>query len=171
MISKDSKTRKGQRSISERIRQHSSPAMVVAVIALAFAMVGTAAATSVIGNGGAQSAKKKKAKRGPRGPKGPAGPQGLAGTNGVSGYVEVSTGSAYDSTSPKTAPHAQCPAGKKLMGGGVVITSDSDTTPVAVVESGPNTAGGTYWLGKGIETAATGESWNVQVTAYCANVN
>jgi hypothetical protein len=86
MSSNDSDPGQGHRSIGELIRRHSSPAMVVALIAVAFATVGTAAATSVIGNDGAQSAKKKKAKKGPRGP---AGKQGPAGANGAAGTARA----------------------------------------------------------------------------------
>ena len=89
----DSKRGTRRHSFGWPIR-HPSPSMVVAIIALAFAMVGTATATNVlIGNGGngAQVSAKKKAKPGPPGPpgqtgaQGPAGAAGTAGTNGTNG--------------------------------------------------------------------------------------
>lgn len=127
MNSNDSGPGQGHGSIREMIRRHSSPAMVVALIAVAFATVGTAAATSVIGNDGAQSAKKgKKGPRGPAGPKGPAGANGADGTarayarvdnpcatstacaidhaKGISGARHTSTGGLFCITAPGISP-------------------------------------------------------------------
>jgi hypothetical protein len=74
------------------IRRHLrlSPAGVIAVIALVFAMIGGAFATSNSGSPGSASAFKKKTKRligpaGPRGPKGAMGPVGPAGSQGPVG--------------------------------------------------------------------------------------
>jgi hypothetical protein len=66
--------------------------MVVAVIALVFAAVGSAAATKVLVLHGPRQVERvvvykkgAKAKRGPRGKRGPAGPKGAAGLNGGPG--------------------------------------------------------------------------------------
>lgn len=70
----------------KRLASHRpSPAMVVALIALFFAVSGAGYAATKLsnGNGGPKAkASKKKSKAGPRGP---AGPQGAAGANGAAG--------------------------------------------------------------------------------------
>jgi hypothetical protein len=63
----------------------SSPATVIAVVALVFAMLGGAYAASNSSNGGKATASAKKAKRGPRGPKGPKGDPGPVGPIGATG--------------------------------------------------------------------------------------
>jgi hypothetical protein len=67
-------------TIGRRLRL--SPAGVVAVIALVFAMAGGAFAANNQGQGASASAK---AKKGPRGPKGATGPAGAAGAQGPAG--------------------------------------------------------------------------------------
>jgi hypothetical protein len=68
-----------------------SPAMIVAIVALVFAITGSAAATRVLVSGGGSGAeapaKRKKApsKRGPRGFRGPRGLTGPAGPQGIPG--------------------------------------------------------------------------------------
>ena len=131
----------------------------------AIAVVSTAVAGGLNGPG-ANVAKKKK---GPRGPAGPAGPPGAAGANGVSGYQVITATAPYNSTSPKTT-NPSCPAGKQLLGGGTVITHDSSGDPIALTGDGPNPLGSsTTWFAEGVETTATGSSWNMQTTIYCGN--
>src|SRR6266508_1778129 len=68
-------------------------ATVIALVALVFSIVGTAAATQVLVKKGTRTVVVKqpaahiaaKGKRGPRGPAGPAGPQGAAGAPGSLG--------------------------------------------------------------------------------------
>ncbi len=112
------------------------------------------------------------AKRGPRGPAGPPGPAGAApgavGANGFTGRVEVNGSAPYNSTSPKHA-EATCPAGKVLIGGGAIQTSDTLNTPVALKNNGPVSTGSTTWYADGYETTATAENWNIQLTIWCAN--
>jgi hypothetical protein len=142
MSSNDSDPGHEHGSIGELIRRRSSPAMVVALIALAFATVGTAAATSVIVNDGAQSAKK--AKKGPRGPAGPKGPAGANGTNGTDGtaraYARIDNPCATSSTC--VIDHAKGISGARhtSTGGLYCITAPgiapSTTTHVAAVDSG-----------------------------------
>jgi hypothetical protein len=70
------------------LRRNVSPATVIAVIALVFAMVGGAVAASSDGGKATASADGKRGPRGPkgaRGPVGPAGPQGPAGAPGAAG--------------------------------------------------------------------------------------
>ena len=73
-------TSKRKRGRIGALSRRPSPAMAVAIIALVFAMVGTAAATQALNRGGAQtSKKKKKSKPGPQGPQGVPGPAGAPG--------------------------------------------------------------------------------------------
>lgn len=165
MSSSSPDTRRG--SLSRAARRH--PATVIAVIALAFSMVGTAAATQALNENGANAAKKKKGKAGPRGPAGPPGATGATGPSGFTGRVEINDSAPYNSTSPKVASAATCPPGKVIIGGGAIVTKDSATTPVALTASGPPSAGATSWYAEAYETTATGDSWNIQVSLYCAN--
>lgn len=95
---------------SLRARLRPSPAMVVAVVALVFAMVGGAVAASSQSGAGksAATSKKKTGKRGPKGPRGPAGPIGLTGPTGPAG--------APGSTGPAGPLLESLPAGKTLKG-------------------------------------------------------
>lgn len=70
--------------------------------------------------------------------------------------------------SPKHA-EATCPAGKVLIGGGAIQTSDTLNTPVALKNNGPVSTGSTTWYADGYETTATAENWNIQLTIWCAN--
>lgn len=85
------------------IRSHLrlSPAGVIAVVALVFAMVGGAFAANDSGTGAATAskAKSKKGPPGPRGPKGatgPAGAQGIPGANGKDGAAGASGKNGID---------------------------------------------------------------------------
>jgi hypothetical protein len=101
-----------------RVRRHLTPSVLIALLALVFAVTGGAfAATGAgAGNGGGRAnnnkalsfsagASKSKGTRGPRGPRGVAGPAGKNGTNGVNG-----------------APGATGPAGPKGETGAVGAT-------------------------------------------------
>src|SRR5262245_4805356 len=82
------------------MRPRPSPAMIVAVVALIFALIGTAAATQVLVKRettkvvAEKAAKKKRGPAGPPGPAGAAGAQGLQGAQGIPGPVGPSTGPA-----------------------------------------------------------------------------
>jgi hypothetical protein len=106
-----------------RRRLRLSPATTVAVIALVFALVGGAYASSNSGGSGkaTTSAKKNKTIRGPRGPKGPAGPQGPAGAAGPAG-ANGSNG-ANGSAGPVGATGPTGPSGKN----GTSVTSTEFT--------------------------------------------
>ena len=65
-------------------RRRPSPAMAVAIVALVFAMVGTAAATQALHRDGAQTSKKKA-----KSVRGPAGPAGANGANGADGTARA----------------------------------------------------------------------------------
>lgn len=55
---------------------------------------------------------------GPQGMQGPAGPPGANGANGVSGWQRVSVDWAMPAVGTKIGAFAECPAGKKALGGG-----------------------------------------------------
>lgn len=70
-------------------RRRPTPAMAVAILALVFAMVGTAAATQALHQGGAHASKKKKKSKPIRGPAGPPGANGTNGANGADGTAKA----------------------------------------------------------------------------------
>lgn len=78
--------------------------------------------------------------RGPEGPQGPTGPQGPAGEDGVSGY-EIVSRTHFDSFSngQSRTYTMDCPAGKRVIGGGVVEYSGITATQgdLWVAFSGP----------------------------------
>jgi hypothetical protein len=98
-------------------------------------------------------------------PPGPAGPQGPAG---VSGIQTISGSGASNSTSPKTQQQ-DCPAGKRAVGGGAVITGALTNTFLSV--SRP-TDPGTGWTATGREsTGGNPGAWAVQTWVICAAVS
>jgi hypothetical protein len=112
--------------------------------------------------------------QGPAGPAGPAGPQGLQGpAGGLSGYQVV--------VAPINAPvgvlighAADCPAGKRVTGGGFFAESARTGVQWIVVSSRPGTDpfNPTVWSRWGVEARhnATSEQTLV-VYAVCAAVN
>ena len=81
------------------------------------------------------------------------------------GLETISTQSANDSTGAKVLS-ANCPAGKRLLGGGARIVGAAGL--VAVDESYPLTA--TQWRATATEIVATGVNWYVNAYAICATV-
>ena len=59
--------------------------------------------------------------QGPQGPVGPAGAQGPAGPAGAAGYEVVSVNVEHNFFVTDEAVTAQCPAGKKVLGGGHIM--------------------------------------------------
>jgi hypothetical protein len=97
----------------------------------------------------------------------PAGPAGPQGPPGASGYQLISGSGASNSTSPKTQQQ-NCPAGKRTVGGGAVITGTSTNTFLSI--SRP-TDPGTGWTATGQEsTAGNAGNWAVQTWVICATV-
>ena len=96
-------------------------------------------------------------------PHGPTGPQGPPG---VSGREQIASETPLTSGSPKNLT-ATCPAGKKVLGGGVEI-SGAGRARVTAVENHP--AGDNAWEAEAWEAVATGATWKVVVHAICATV-
>jgi hypothetical protein len=166
-----------------------SPAMVVACIALFAAMGGTGyAATQLVeGQSQATASKVKKGKRGPRGKRGPVGPQGPTGPTGptgatgqvgaqgppgLAGLVRVSSESAFNSLTPKSAT-ATCPAGKNVVGtgwentGGIV--GENENKEILADEVIPNSTLTSVTVTT-YETDTTAETWSTRAYAICATV-
>jgi hypothetical protein len=170
-----------------------SPALVVACIALAVALGGTAVAAvtalppnsvggvqmknnavgaSEIKAGAVRSSEVKNFsllrqdfKRGQisAGPQGPPGPQGHPG---LSGREVVSTQTSLDSSNSRQLAVA-CPSGKKVIGGGYRVTGPADQA-VTVTDSYPN--GDTQWAAAAIENNSTVGNWRLIAYAICAVV-
>ncbi len=86
---------------------------------------------------------------------------------GVSGVELVTGSSSYDSTDIKIA-NAVCPAGKRAIGGGATILGQG-LGLVAITSSSPfSDLGG--WGASANEMNLTGNSWRVEASAVCADV-
>ena len=97
----------------------------------------------------------------------PAGPAGPQGPPGASGLQLISGSGASNSSSPKSQQQ-DCPAGKRAIGGGGVITGSATNTFLST--SRPTDAG-TGWIASGRESSAgNAGSWAVQTWVVCATV-
>jgi hypothetical protein len=97
----------------------------------------------------------------------PAGPPGPQGPPGVSGPQLVSGSGVSNSSGPKTQQE-NCPAGKRAIGGGGVLTGV--TTNTFLTTSRPTDAG-TGWIVSGREsTGGNAGNWAVQTWVVCATV-
>jgi hypothetical protein len=85
---------------------------------------------------------------------------------GVSRYVKnvtrVETRSANDAVTPKAAPPAKCPDGKRLIGGGARVAAPAPV-PVALSVNAPQ---GGAWTALAYATAPTG-NWQLVNVAIC----
>jgi hypothetical protein len=106
--------------------------------------------------------------KGDPGPTGPAGPAGPQGPSGISGWGYVNAPMAVP-TGAIRSWSADCPNGKRPLGGGVSTTSSS--FDVRILEDAPNTNAA------GEATGWTATVWNksgIPITHYvwviCANV-
>ena len=104
---------------------------------------------------------------GPAGPAGPPGPAGPAGPAGLSGLERVESTSASSSASPKTQT-TTCPAGKRLLGGGVRVAPNL-LVPLAVQQSFPDNDN--VYRATVRESTATAAAWSITVFAVCANAS
>jgi hypothetical protein len=104
----------------------------------------------------------------PQGPQGPTGPTGPQGPSGTSGLQMISGSGASNSNSPKSEQQS-CPAGKRAIGGGGVLTGSTLNTFLTL--SRP-TDPGTGWIAAGRESSAgNAGSWAVQTWVICATVS
>jgi hypothetical protein len=87
---------------------------------------------------------------------------GISATRYVKNVVRVETRSANDAVTPKVAPPARCPEGKRLIGGGARVEA-ATFVPVALAANSP-AAGG--WSAAAYATAPTG-NWQLVSVAIC----
>ena len=109
--------------------------------------------------------------QGPKGDKGDRGDKGDPGSPGVSGHQIVSDRTDLNSANLKSI-FAECPAGKKVTGGGghvSVLGGTAAQDDLAVSESWPSPSQ-TAWLFEGVEVVPTAGTWRVIAYAICANI-
>ena len=107
----------------------------------------------------------------PAGPPGPAGPRGLPGPKGapgVSGLERVDAATSSSSANSKSVV-ATCPSGKRVIGGGAQATG-SGANKVSINQNFPDSSGN-KWNAQAVEVVSTGQSWQLQSYALCANVS
>jgi hypothetical protein len=80
----------------------------------------------------------------------------------VKNVMRVETHTANDAATPKAAPPAKCPAGKRLIGGGARVVAPA-AVPVALSVNGP---AGAAWNAAAYATAPTG-NWQLVNVAIC----
>ena len=99
-------------------------------------------------------------KTGPRGPQGPTGATGATGAPGVSGWETVNSTSANDSSNSKQVI-VNCPAGKKVVGGG----GNASGGYAFLFVSQPVASGG--WGVVATESPTTSANWTLTAYAIC----
>jgi hypothetical protein len=87
---------------------------------------------------------------------------GVGATRYVKNVVRVETSTANDAATPKVAPPASCPAGKRLIGGGARVVAAA-FVPVALAVNAPD---GNAWHASAFATAPTG-NWQLVNVAIC----
>jgi hypothetical protein len=88
---------------------------------------------------------------------------GIAASRYVKDVTRVVTVTSTDTASPKVAPPAACPRGKRLVGGGARIVS-AGVLPVALASSAPS---GNAWTATAYATAPTAVGWQLRSVAIC----
>ena len=163
-----------------------SPALVLAALALAISLGGTAYAAATLSRnsvgeihlkaGAVTSAKVRDgslraldlAPSTRDALRGPAGPAGAAGPAVISGLELVGASSVFDSNGSKTVVVA-CPPGKRLVGGGAgawgrAMISMAD----GVVLTASHPLDERTWLAAARELTPTEGSWFLRANAFCA---
>lgn len=100
---------------------------------------------------------------------GPVGDRGPAGAPGISGLVLQSQETAGDGSTPKVAK-AICPNGKKVLGGGAALSTNTANAPVAIQDSYPM-VDGSGWFAAASRTGTYSQSWALKTWAVCADVS
>ena len=177
----------------QRLGRLPSPALIIAAIALVFALGGTSVAAvaqlargsvgtphlkanavtgAKIQNSSITSADVRNGsllrgdfRRGQL-PVGPVGAQGPQGPPGLTAREQVSAETPQNSTASRTIT-ATCPVGKKVIGGGVEL-SGPGRARVTATENKPS--GDNAWEGEAFEAVATNAAWKLVVHAICATV-
>jgi len=109
---------------------------------------------------------------GSTGPSGPQGERGIQGLAGVSDLQRVDMSTHNNSDSPKTTV-ANCPAGKKVVGGGAQIFIGEPGVkvgPIAIKKSWPDKEM-THWAATAEEVSPTELKWFLTAYALCAAVD
>jgi hypothetical protein len=108
---------------------------------------------------------------GATGPTGPTGQAGSTGPAGISGYEIVSASTPLNSDASNVAT-ANCPTGKKAIGGGGFDNAAPLPNPVAVYYNGPVLSSNppTAWAVGAQETSDYPGQWQVFAYVICANV-
>jgi hypothetical protein len=182
--------------MSHLFKHKPSPALVVATLALLFALTGTGIAavaalprnsvgTRQLRNGAVVSSKVRnhsllardfkrgqlpRGPVGPVGPAGPAGPQGPAGPAGPSGNLAVSVHEADAAVGPgrRAFAIAACASGQRAVGGGVYLADSTPDNQDAIMRNAPvNSTGGTAY--KLLASGQAPNAWYGQ--AYNAGTN
>lgn len=166
-----------------------SPALVLASIALAIALGGTSYAAVVLPKNsvghaqlrtGAVTSLKvrdgslraldlapaaRRALTGQQGAQGPQGPQGVPGLAGL----EIVQASSSFSSSPERTLVVDCPAGKRLVGGGAGAWGRAMISiPREVALTASHPLDEDSWLAAAQEIAATETEWFLRASAVCA---
>jgi hypothetical protein len=182
--------------MSHLFRHRPSPALVVATLALLFALTGTGIAavaalprnsvgTKQLRNGAVVSSKVRnhsllardfrrgqlpRGPIGPIGPTGPAGPRGPQGPPGSSGNLSAAVREADAAVGPgrRAFAIAACQSGQRAVGGGVYLADSTPDNQDAIMRNAPvNSTGGTAF--KLLATGQTPNAWYGQ--AYNAGTN
>jgi hypothetical protein len=108
--------------------------------------------------------------QGAQGLQGPQGVPGPAGAPGISGYERVLAQTAADTLDVKVAT-AECPSGKKVLGGGALVASPPGGHQIGVFigDDFPR-ADGQAWTVTASESVENGAVWSLTAFAICAYV-
>jgi hypothetical protein len=98
---------------------------------------------------------------GPQGPQGPGGPQGPPGVSGL----EVVSQSSGSNTDDAKLIWAQCPTGKKVIGGGARVSGPAEPF-VAITRSAPTDT--RQWEAEAHEHDKVSLEWTLTAIAICA---
>ncbi|HEX8121709.1 MAG TPA: hypothetical protein VF549_10650 [Solirubrobacteraceae bacterium] len=144
------------------VRDHSITSRQLAPGAVALA------AASRRGRRGPRGFRGRQGPPGPIGPIGPVGPPGPAGAPGTSG-VEIVSAATGSSSSDTRSGRVDCPAGKRILGGGADVDSDSSPAPHVYLTDSIGSL--TSWQANAAEDeGGVEENWHITVYAICANV-
>ncbi len=102
---------------------------------------------------------------GPAGDPGDAGAAGATGPSGFSDWEEAAAIIATDGTAIK-GQAVTCPSGKRVVGGGYVLTGAAKSSVIANSNYALNE---TAWIVEGRRYSASG-SWGIQIYAVCVKV-